>query len=270
MIKSLIHISDIHFRTYKRHEEYREIIEQFIIKAKEIASDYEFNEVRIVVVGDIVHQKITISNELTDILTWFFTELVSIAPVILIAGNHDLLEENKDRMDSLTPVINLIDNNDIHYFKNSICYEDENIMWAVYSIFEDNLRPNIEETREQHPDKKIVGLFHAPVIGSKTSIGYEFTDSGVGVNYFDGCDMVLLGDIHLRQNFKNGDANIAYSGSLIQQDFGESITGHGFLLWDVETGKYTEHDIITNYGFYQFSIKSLDDLDNNKEILINK
>lgn len=270
MIKKLIHISDIHVRTYKRHQEYREVISQFISEAKEIANHYEYDEVRIVVVGDIVHQKITISNELTDMLTWFFNELVSIAPVILIAGNHDLLEENKDRMDSLTPVINLIGNENIHYYKESKCYLDDNIMWAVYSIFENNSRPNIEETKEKYPDKKIVGLFHAPVIGSKTSIGYEFKDSGVGVNYFDGCDMVLLGDIHLRQHFKNGKTNIAYPSSLVQQDFGESISGHGYLVWDVESGDYTEHDITTNYGFYQFSIKSLDDLDNNKEILINK
>ena len=270
MVKKLIHISDIHFRTYKRHDEYKEIIKDFIIEAKEIAKEFKYDEVRIVVVGDIVHQKITISNELTDILTWFFTELVNIAPIILIAGNHDLLEENKDRMDSLTPIINLINNPNIHYFKETKCYEDDNVMWAVYSIFEGNSRPNIEETREEHPDKKIIGLFHAPVLGSKTSIGYEFKDSGVGVNYFDGCDMVLLGDIHLRQSFKNGETNIAYPSSLIQQDFGESISGHGFLLWDVETGEYEEHDIQTNYGFYQFAISSLKDLDNNSEKLINK
>jgi DNA repair exonuclease SbcCD nuclease subunit len=35
----------------------------------------------------------------------WFLKLEEIAPVVLIAGNHDLLENNKDRMDSLTPMV---------------------------------------------------------------------------------------------------------------------------------------------------------------------
>ena len=270
MIKKLIHTSDIHIRTYKRHDEYREIIKYFIAKVKELIKGYEYDEVRIVLVGDVVHQKITISNELTDILTWYFNEMVKLAPVILIAGNHDLLEENQDRMDSLTPVINLINNPNIHYFKETKCYEDDNIMWAVYSIFEGNSRPEIEECREQHPNKSIVGLFHAPVVGSETSVGFKFKDGGVSPEYFNGCDMTLLGDIHKRNEFTNIEGNpIKYCGSLIQQGFGESVSGHGFLEWDVETKTSVEHDIESIYGFYQFGITSLDDLDNNNEKLTN-
>lgn len=269
MVKKLIHISDIHFRTYKRHTEYREIIEDFIKEVIELRKIYSYEELRIVVTGDIVHQKITISNELTEMLRWFFTELVKHAPVVVIAGNHDLLEENKDRLDSLSPVINLINNPNIHYLKESKCYEDENIMWATYSIFEGNARPNIEETRELHPDKKIVGLFHAPVLGSKTTMGFEFTDSGVGLDYFEGCDMVLLGDIHKRQSFDYNGVKIAYASSLVQQSYGESISGHGYLVWDVETGEFEIHDIESNYGFYNFEINSINDIDNKSETLRN-
>jgi 3',5'-cyclic AMP phosphodiesterase CpdA len=32
---------------------------------------------------------------------WFLRKLEEIAPVVLIAGNHDLLENNKDRMDTM-------------------------------------------------------------------------------------------------------------------------------------------------------------------------
>ena len=62
---------------------------------------------------------------------------------------------------------------------------------------------------------------------------------------------------------------VVMPSSLIQQNFGESITKHGYLLWDVETKSYTEHDIENNSSFYQFKITSLEDLDNNNEILMN-
>lgn len=62
---------------------------------------------------------------------------------------------------------------------------------------------------------------------------------------------------------------IAYPSSLIQQNFGESVAKHGFLFWDVEQRTFEEHDISTDFGFYQFQIKSLEDLDNNKEKLLN-
>ena len=62
---------------------------------------------------------------------------------------------------------------------------------------------------------------------------------------------------------------IAYPSSLIQQNFGEKVTKHGFLLWDIETKDIQEHDIETEYGFYQFRIKSLEDIENDNEILTN-
>jgi len=62
---------------------------------------------------------------------------------------------------------------------------------------------------------------------------------------------------------------IAYPSSLVQQNFGETVTKHGYLLWDVESRTYTEHDIDSRYGFYQFKINSLDEIDNGTEKLTN-
>jgi hypothetical protein len=56
---------------------------------------------------------------------------------------------------------------------------------------------------------------------------------------------------------------------LIQQNFGENVTKHGFLLWDVESKSFTEHDVENNSPFYQFKIKSLEDLDEGKEVITN-
>jgi len=62
---------------------------------------------------------------------------------------------------------------------------------------------------------------------------------------------------------------VVYCGSLIQQNFGETVTNHGFLSWDVDTLTYDEHNIENDYGFYQFTLNSIDDIDNDMEIIKN-
>lgn len=268
MIKKIIHIADIHIRTYRMHEEYKEVFTQFIEEITFYCKDFKYEEIRIAIVGDLVHQKITISNEQLILCTWFLRELAKVGKVVIIAGNHDLLENNKDRIDSISPMIQLLENPNIAYYKESIGYEDDNIVWCNYSIFEGNSKPDIEGARKQFGDKTYVGLYHAPLVGASTDIGYEF-EEGTSLEIFDGCDMVLLGDIHKRQHFDYNGIPIAYPSSLIQQNFGETVGKHGYLIWDVETRTYVEKDIETRYGFYQFKIKSLNELDEGTETLTN-
>jgi DNA repair exonuclease SbcCD nuclease subunit len=268
-IKKVIHIADIHIRTFRMHDEYGAAFKTFLKKIRELVKDYDREEVRIVIAGDYVHQKITISNELLILGTWFLRKLDKIAPVVIIAGNHDLLENNKDRVDSITPMVQLLPDLNIQYLKESKCYVDENIVWCNYSIFEENVRPDIEAGRVEHgDDKTYIGLYHAPIIGATTDIGYEF-DESTSLEHFDGCDIVMMGDIHKRQVFNYKGTPIAYPSSLIQQNFGETVDKHGFLWWDIESRTFEEFDIDTDYGFYQFKIDSLDDLENGTERLTN-
>lgn len=269
MVKLIVHTADIHIRTFRMHDEYREVFNTFFKDIKKNIEGYKRDEVRIVIVGDLVHQKIVISNEQLILGTWFLRELEKIAPVIIIAGNHDLLENNKDRMDSITPMVQFLPDQNINFFKESKCYLDDNIVWCVYSIFEENKKPNIEAARlEFGDDKTYIGLFHVPLMNVKTDIGYEI-NHGAELDIFEGCDMVMLGDIHARQFFNHKGIKIAYPSSLIQQNFGENVTKHGFLIWNVETKTFTEHDVENNYPFYQFKIKSLEDLETGSEKITN-
>lgn len=269
MVKKIVHIADIHVRTFRMHDEYKEIFKDFIANAKEETKDFQYDEIRIAVVGDLVHQKITISNEQVVLCSWFLNELSKIGKVILVAGNHDLLENNKDRMDSITPIIELMDNENVSYLKESKCYLDENIVWCNYSIFDENAAPDITTFKsETVGDATYIGLYHAPLVGATTDIGYEF-DEGTSLDHFDGCDMVLLGDIHKRQVFYHNETPIAYPSSLVQQNFGETVSKHGFLLWDVQERTFQEFDIESRYGFYNFKIKSIEDIDNGTEIFTN-
>ncbi len=262
-------MADIHLRTYRLHDEYEESFKQLIININDLVKGYDREEIRIVIAGDIVHQKIVISNEQIMLCAWLFRELEKIAPLIIIAGNHDLLENNKDRLDSITPIVRLLPDLNINYFKESKCYKDNNIVWCVYSIFEENQRPDIESAKAQFGDDLVYfGLYHAALKNAKTDIGYS-VDHGDSLEIFEGLNGVLLGDIHKYQVFIHKDIPIIYPSSLIQQNFGESIQKHGFVLWNVETLEHKHHVVANTSPYYQFSIKSLDDLENGTEKLVN-
>lgn len=268
-IKKIIHIADIHIRTFRMHAEYGAAFKTFLKQIRVLVEPYEREEVRIVIAGDYVHQKITISNELLILGTWFLRKLDKVAPVVVIPGNHDLLENNKDRVDSITPMVQLLPDLDIKYYTETGCYLDNNVVWDVYSIMTGSDRPNIEDARIDHgDDKTYIGLFHGPLIGSTTDIGYEI-EHGHSLDIFEGNDIVLCGDIHKRQHLTFKGIPIVMPSSLIQQNFGEKVSKHGFLWWDVATKTYEEYDIETDYGFYQFKIDSLDDIENGTEKLTN-
>jgi DNA repair exonuclease SbcCD nuclease subunit len=266
------------------HDEYMSVFKNLISDLTDLLTEYKKEEIRIVIAGDLVHQKIVISNEQLMLGTWFLRKLEEIAPVIIIAGNHDLLENNKDRIDSISPMVQFLFDKNINYFKESKCYLDNNIVWCVYSIFEGNSRPDIEAAKLQFgEDKTYIGLFHGPLVGSTTDIGYEI-EHGYNLDIFKGCDMVMCGDIHKRGVLIFKETKEIYEeelyeyekiipvvmpSSLIQQNFGENVSKHGFLLWDVETKTFTEHDVENKSPFYQFKIKSLEDLDNGTEVLTN-
>jgi DNA repair exonuclease SbcCD nuclease subunit len=269
MIKKIVHTADWHIRTMRMHGEYKEVFNTLISDLKKLLIDYKREEVRIVIAGDLVHNKTVISNEQLIFSTWVLLELEKIAPLIIIAGNHDLNLNNKDRMDSITPMVQFLPDANINYFKESLCYLDNNIVWCVYSIFEENERPDIESARvEFGDDKTYIGLFHGPLVGSTTDIGYEI-EHGYGLEIFDGCDIVICGDIHKRQKITYKSIPIVMSSSLIQQGFGENVSKHGFLFWDVESKTFTEHDVDNRFPYYQFKIKSLEDIDNGSEIITN-
>ena len=45
-----------------------------------------------------------------------------------------------------------------------------------------------------------------------------------------------------------------YAGSMIQQNHGESLDKHGYLLWDVPTRTFEEFNIPNDYGFYTLDV----------------
>jgi DNA repair exonuclease SbcCD nuclease subunit len=271
MIKCVIHCSDIHIRNFQRLNEYADQLTKFVEKCKEIAANYEREEVRIVISGDLVHQKNNISNELMTFSSFFLRELEQIAKVIVIAGNHDLLVNNTSRTDTLTALFETANFTDCVFIDSILNFEsgfveDDNIVWVLYSIYNGYAQPDMSAIDRE--DKKVIGLYHGMVVGATLNNG-SVVDSGVDGDLFDGCDCVMAGDIHKRQVIKRGNVDIVYPGSLIQQTFGETVSQHGFVVWNIENMSYEFVDLETDYGLYDMEIESMDDIDNDKEKLIN-
>ena len=58
-------------------------------------------------------------------------------------------------------------------------------------------------------------------------------------------------------------------GSTIQNNMGESISSHGYGVYDIETDQYDFVDLPNSKPFLKFQIKSIDDLVEGKERLLN-
>lgn len=266
MIKKIIHIADIHIRTIQLHDLYKRQFEILIEELKKETSNNDYNEVRVVIAGDIAHQKINISNEQMMLTSWFIKELSDrIGKVIIIPGNHDFLENNTQRLDSITPIVELLTNVNVEYLKNSGVYPDDNINWVVYSLYQHNQRPEFKK----QDGMLHVGLFHGPIQGLSTDLGYQFEDAYDRVN-FSGLDLLLCGDIHKRQVFDLDHGGKAIMvGSLIQQNFGETVKHHGFGIYNLETKEYSFVDLKNEQPFLHFKISDIKDIDDEKEELVN-
>lgn len=246
MIKRIYHISDIHNRLYTRHDEYREIFSIMFEKIKELG----IADSLIILTGDIVHAKTDISPEQMLLTTELLLGCINLCPTILIPGNHDYNESNKSKLDALYPVVKAINSNKLHYSKHSEVLEIDGVTISHLSIFDGKSTWKLADDIQGH---KKIALYHGPVAGSQTSIGFSNFTNALPISVFDGFDMVMLGDIHLYQTF--GDKNnIAYASSLIQQDHGETVQGHGFIMWDIETCTHKFIEIPNPYAHYTIEI----------------
>lgn len=247
MIKRLIHISDVHIRNVKRHDEYSTVFERLFAYIDTV------DDSAIVLTGDIVHSKTDMSPELIAMTSKFLKGCADRRPTILILGNHDFI---KHRLDALTPIVQSLNHPNLHYWKHSGVYMLDDIAFSVLSIADKYdawvLAKDIDAGFK-------VALHHGPVVGALTDMGMDVGVRGIPVEYFDGFDLTLLGDIH-RLQYLNRKKTVAYSSSLIGQNFAEHPTRHGILVWDLDTKKSKFVQIKNDYAYVTF------DLDNGVDI----
>ena len=242
IINKVYHLADLHIRNLQRHKEYKLIFNKFL---KQVKQD-NIEDSLIYIAGDIAHAKTEMSPELVQEISWFLTECSKLRETVVITGNHDCNLNNNFRLDVLTPIIKNLGNPRIHYLRDTGVYNIHNLTFVVYSILDS--KENWPKGDTVDGDNTIC-LFHGPVNKAQTDIGYTVSSNSFQVDMFDGFDMAMLGDIHKRQTFGEGYEHIAYAGSMIQQNHGELLENHGYLLWDIPTRTFTEHHIHNDYGF---------------------
>ena len=238
----IAHISDVHFRSLKRHDEYKSIFQKIFDTLKIEKVDMIF------IGGDIVHSKTQgITPEIIDVLNWWFTSLASIAPTHVILGNHDGLILNKDRQDAITPIVNALNNKNLFLYKDSGVYAStvEGINWCVFSCFDQENWNKVKPIKEDLN----IACYHGAVFGSKTDVDW-YLDGEVNKTMFEDFDFTFLGDIHKYQ-YLDDEKRIAYPGSAVQQNYGEDIK-KGFLIWEINNKNDYTSKLVTFDNPYPF------------------
>lgn len=247
-LKKIYHISDVHWRNLNRHVEYREVFEKVFAEIRKRGVENSI----IYLAGDIVHAKLDLSPEIIREVSWLFTECARLCPTILIAGNHDCNMNNMSRLDALTPIVDALNLPNFHYLRDTQVFAMGGVDFAVFSIFDK--RNNWPKPSEMFGNKKIA-LFHGPIDSSVTDVGYVVSSRHFKPEIFDGFDAALCGDIHRRQIIvSDTGCKIAYPSSVVQQNFGESLEGHGFMVWDLDTWECEAVDIQNDYGYYTMHV----------------
>ena len=219
------HISDIHIHNLKYHKEQLQVFEKVYenLKAKKVDVN--------ILTGDLFHIKGNVTPEAYQMAADFLKNLADIAPTYIILGNHDLILSNKNRLDSVTPVVEALNHPFLFLIKNSaeITITDQNFALNVMSI--------IDEQEDWIPisDPSIVniGLYHGSVAGVMTDQNWVMDHGEIDVEKFTGFDYVMLGDIHKANQILDTEGRVRYAGSLCQNNFGD-LDDKGFLIWDIK------------------------------------
>lgn len=221
----IAHIADVHIRNLKYHDVYENVFDQLYTDLRKEKPDY------IVVAGDVAHTKTQISPEYIDMATRFLQTLADITKTIVIPGNHDGLLRTPSRMDSITPVVNNIDNDNLFYSRDANIFRFPDIDFYHLSIFDEDNWPSIID------DKKLnAAIYHGCVSNSVTDIGHVLEHGDLELEELVKYDYALLGDIHKTNQTLDKLGKVRYPGSLITQNFGET-NDKGYLIWEIKDKK---------------------------------
>lgn len=243
----IVHLADIHIPInlhVKRHDEYNEVFENLYHELMKLPSNK-----LIIIAGDLVNTKLRTENETLIMAQNFLSRLSSIAPTIVGIGNHDFAENNLERVNSVEAICNTLP--DIHVLKTTGIYTINNL-WLVFNSLYDLKFIHRKDIQTTHP---VYALYHGSLVGAMmdngTLIKSPHSKRYPTITDFDGFDAVILGHVHKFQKLK---PHIAYSGSLIQQNYGESIEHHGMLLWDIKTHTSTHVEIPNPYAYITLTV----------------
>jgi len=271
VLSKIFHISDIHIRhgdfKQSRYTEYSNVFDNLhtSLQSQIKSQSLSITDFLIIVTGDIFHNKNIIGNYGLTLYKQFIQSLTSLGRTIIFHGNHD---RNQNEIDQPSLVSSTLDIPNLTILNKSESFIIDNIGFSYCSI-DDTLDATTTSGRTtvlpSFPSitkevKYKIALFHGTFANVKLYNGTEVTDTQnpYPFSMLQGFDFALLGDIHLRQQgLYNSTTLWGYSGSLIQQNYGEDIINHGYMIWDLNTRSITEVNVYNPYGMV--NIKTIDD-----------
>ena len=259
----IIHIADIHIRNGNReNSKYDQYIQAFqnlnTSIRKQIQKLNAINSVLIVVAGDIFHNKNKVENFGLKLLKIFINTLTKIAPTIIIPGNHDLQQQYPDEPGLLDSCI-YDDNPNLYYLSTTTSISFNNVGISTISVKDTlvegegcGIKENLPNFPRQFDNtvSTTVALFHGSFGKTKLNEKQEADEqNSYPLDMLKGFDIATLGDIHLPQHNIHQECSYAYSGSLIQQNFGENIIDHGYVIWDIKTKTPKFKNVYNDIGY---------------------
>jgi DNA repair exonuclease SbcCD ATPase subunit len=249
----IYHLADIHISSdEERYDEYEKVFEKFYKLLEE-----EKKEKIVVICGDLFHEKTGMQSYCIKFCSKFLAKIARYSEIILIDGNHDINMNNKEneikKISTIEGVLELLNgmglNNKFHYLNENKIVKIRGINYGLTTMFSEE----ITKIENKNADELYIGLYHGSIKGSITDRGYNVKESENGkitIRDMEKYDLFLLGDIH-RFQFLNNKKTIAYPSSLIQQNYGEDVNGHGLIRWDLEKKQGEFIEIANEYCFIQ-------------------
>ena len=247
MYERVYHFADLHLRKGNERVSY---YERYVIVIDNVLASIREQTGRVsgktacVICGDVFHHKTEMSPPGMDLFKRIVYGLAKLVDtVILIQGNHDLQQASHDKCNDMIRAM-LQESDDeqyfpenVHYLSDTGVYLFDNLEFGVVSITDilrqgagsgtvDDL-PAFPKPSKKRKTAKIA-LAHCMMRNSNRGNTHGIPDT-----WFSDYDVAMLGDVHIQQVVRTKHVTYGYPGSLLQQDFGEDVYGHGYLEWRV-------------------------------------
>ena len=263
MLNYIFHISDIHIRhgdrSFCRFDEYKSIFDRLFSSIR-----CQIDELRltpkdfvIIVSGDIFHNKNIVGNYGLTLYKIFIEGLVAIGKTIVFHGNHD---RNQNEIDQPSLVSSTLPIDNLTILNETTSFTIDDVGFSYMSI-DDTLDfyktcGRVDELPEfpllDQNIKHKIALFHGTFAHVKLYNGQDVTTEfrPYPFEWLKRFDFAILGDIHLRQKGLYDKKTLwGYSGSLVQQNYGEDIINHGYMIWNLDDRKVKEVDVYNDIGY---------------------
>jgi DNA repair exonuclease SbcCD nuclease subunit len=246
----IVHLADVHIRNTAR-ETFSIVIGKLGLELRAIRDRVgAHSRIIVCVVGDVFHNRISISSEnMTDCHALIDCLMECADDVIVIPGNHDANINNSERADLLKPIMereislrrlaaasddaSVADKCQLHYWSKSGWHNEmyKDLEFYVFSPLEHGCAPPVNESSDGGAQWKIA-LVHDFINGMPIN-GTAGSSGSIERAWLSQFNIVMCGHVHDYQEVGNGSSGpiIAYSGALAQMTIGESFD-KGFIVWE--------------------------------------